>query len=384
MQSERYNSASYADIIDDPTDTGLRALAGDLERLYTVPAPDPALAARLRLQLEAAAATPATAVPLTPRRSRPLRRRALVGAAAAAALALVVFGGMLISDRGSEPVSAEEILSRAQSVAASAAPIGVSSYHQTAASTSRKNGATVTGTTETWYGGSGRFRIERQTRDASGAVVSASGDIANGTQTWRYVTEQGQTRVETHPVQGGAVDTDEKFLPNSEASSLSDLIDLYRDSRCGAATARQQGEAAVAGRTAYVIEVTGGDDCPGKPDQPRIARSVVSVDKETYFPLKTEYFATDGSLFARYDTTSIEYNVTIPESTFTYTPPPGAVVGSTPPAGRQGGTQPKLENVDPDCWKREVAEGRQASAETTCRTTTTGTAVPTAAPTTRP
>jgi outer membrane lipoprotein-sorting protein len=376
MQNETRGSTPSTGVVDDHARSGLQALAADLERLYASPIVDAAFAARLRRRLEGEAATAQAAAPLTPRRSRPLRRRAFAGGAAAAVLALLVFGGMLISDRGSEPVSAQEILSRAQTVAASAAPVGVSSYHQTAASTNRGNGTTVTGTTETWYGGRGRFRIERQTRDASGAVASASGDIANGNQTWRYVTERGQTRVETGTTPGGAIDTDEKFLPNSAASSLSDLLNVYRDSGCGAATARQQGEATVAGRAAYIIEVTGGTDCGGRPGQPRIARSVIAVDKETYFALKTESYTSDGTLLARYETTSIEYNITIPEGTFTYTPPPGAVVGGPTPAGQQGRTQPVPANVAPDCWKREVAAGRQASAEASCRTGPAGTAVP--------
>ena len=69
----------------------------------------------------------------------------------------------------------------------------------------------------------------------------------------------------------------------------------------------------MAGRRIFVVE----DDCStclpaDAPDEMR-GRHVQWIDQTTYLPLKMESYDNQGTLADRYEVTSIEYDVSIPE-----------------------------------------------------------------------
>jgi outer membrane lipoprotein-sorting protein len=312
---------------------------------------------------------------------RPLRRwQAVVGLATAAALVLALVGAAITWFGPSQPVSAQAILDQAQQTAAQdAAPSGVITYHltETQSHSVKLPGGTIT--TETWYAGSNHQRTDTQIKDATGAVVSSSGQISNGAETWIYSTENGQTRViHATGTQWNTSSPDRvagDFDANpSQGGSVADLIAQYNQSDKGCQTATQQGQATVAGRSVYVIILTpkqGQDSCGSRKatdaasqgrdatsqatdvasqaqvatarankvmaatanagqnvsrGQIELGQMTVWVDTQTFLPLKTETKATDGTVLDTYEVTSIQYNVQIPDSTFAYTPPANATV----------------------------------------------------------
>jgi outer membrane lipoprotein-sorting protein len=131
--------------------------------------------------------------------------------------------------------------------------------------------------------------------------------------------------------------------------------------------AQQQGEATVANRAAYVIAVTpkpGGcaptlGTSKAGPAQSGgknvadvgIGQMLVWVDKQSFLPLKTEVRNPAGVLLERSEVTSVQYNVSLPDATFTYTPPPGATVSSFP------------EGTSADDVKRTIAESTAQPAK---------------------
>ncbi|GEM_PF-6539790 len=104
---------------------------------------------------------------------------------------------------------------------------------------------------------------------------------------------------------------------------------------CG--TPQQQGSETIAGRDAYkIVIVPDANGCPDGRGAPPVGRTIFWLDKQTYMQLKWEQYAPEGTLQARYEVTSLQYDVPIPDSTFTYTPPPGATVLTvTPQTGKQ-------------------------------------------------
>jgi outer membrane lipoprotein-sorting protein len=251
---------------------------------------------------------------------RPGGRRAAIAVAAAGALVLAVFGVTMPFTDDTHTVSAEAVLERAQ--AAVSATNSPRTYHARATITDNRREATVT-TQETWFGGNGRARVEMQTRKGSGPAV-LSGFVTDGSRIWEYTTENGQTRYQIYENAGPGKDIDTK-LSGGGVTSLAQLLASYNPKGSGCATAQHQGETTVAGRAAYVIAVSFSADCPGKPGQPRIARQTMAADKQTFLPLRNQTYGADGALLYSYEIQSIRYDVAIPDATFTYTPPPGAV-----------------------------------------------------------
>lgn len=312
---------------------------------------------------------------------RPVRRwQTVVGLAAAAALVLAVVGAAFTWYGPSQPVSAQALIDKAQETAAlDAAPSGITSYHLTATeSTMKVPGGTIT--QEKWYAGKDRQRSDTQIKDANGTVIATNGTIFTGTEMWNYSTESpkgcgnscvGQTRV-IHTT--GAQWTTPVDSDPSQGGSVADVIAKYNQNDKACQTATEQGQATVAGRTVYVLVLTPKQDgCGGKAqnaaDEAKIGTAkamrataaagdasnptaqakaatarvqygssdpgaaskvfgqmTVWVDTQTFLPLKTETKATDGTVLDRYEVTSITYNVTIPDSTFTYSPPANATV----------------------------------------------------------
>jgi hypothetical protein len=284
------------------------------------------------------------------------RRRWPLAVGAAAAVLAVAVAAPLWSRPA--PVSAEALLARAQGAGDGA---GVRSYHLQATLTEGAGqGAT---SIEEWSAGEGRMRRQATRRDAAGAVVAETGTGADGARSWRYVTAQGQTRVmlwdqeakgQPAAKAGGGVQPvpPEKrqalaaggtpgpsasppapaaaARAETDAGELAGLLADLGGKVCG--PAQVQGEATVAGRVAYVISLTPQPDgCPGGRGPLPFARATFWLDKETLRELRTELFALDGALRSRYEVTRLELNVAVPDSTFVYTPPPGATVLTVTP-----------------------------------------------------
>ena len=84
---------------------------------------------------------------------------------------------------------------------------------------------------------------------------------------------------------------------------------------------RRTGEATIAGRPVFVVEADMSRCMPeGAPDELR-GRHVRWVDQKSFLPLKMEMYGRNGSLMDRYEVTSIEYDGSIADSSFTQLPP---------------------------------------------------------------
>jgi outer membrane lipoprotein-sorting protein len=258
-------------------------------------------------------------------------RRPLLGLASAAILALAI-GATLPLWNHPDAVSAQEILDRAEATA-SGSPVAVTTYHlQQVRRVPGKGGATIT--TEVWFGGSSRQRSESRIADGTGAV-SSSGVIFDGAQTWIHHAEKGQTQV-IHTV--GTTWTNPVDDP-SKHTSLSDVLAQYgNDKSC--LTARHVGEESVDNRPSYVIAVTPrADGCgrdlgatarkvvgPGAGGDDSVGQMTIWVDQQTFLPLRTEVRNPTGVVLDESQVTDLQYNVPIPDSTFSYTPPAGVAV----------------------------------------------------------
>jgi outer membrane lipoprotein-sorting protein len=300
----------------------------------------------------------------TGRRWRRAAPALLGGAAAAVALGLA---GGLFAGRP-QAVSAGVVFDRALAAADTAAARGVSSYHLTSIrQVPAKGNATIT--REVWYAGADRQRTD--TRIAvPGAPESVGGTIFNGPETWFFSTADGRTRV-VHTT-GTTGWTPPAESPDAQGS-VADLLARYAQKDC--MDVRQQGEASVAGREAYVLVLTPRPTgCAGRPPQPQtpadatrvaaavatkaaavrtgeaerkaggatpaltLGRLTVMVDKATFLPLRSEATAADGSLLDRYEVISVTYDAPLPAAAFTYTPPAGAEVVDI-----AGGTAPEVK-----------------------------------------
>jgi outer membrane lipoprotein-sorting protein len=83
---------------------------------------------------------------------------------------------------------------------------------------------------------------------------------------------------------------------------------------------KRTGEGTVAGRSVFVIENDlSGCLPPEVPDEMR-GKHVRWVDQKTFLPLKLEMYDVKGGLVDRYEVTSIEYDIEIPDKTFTEIP----------------------------------------------------------------
>jgi outer membrane lipoprotein-sorting protein len=296
-----------------------------------------------------------------------VRRRWPLGLGAAGAVLVL---GVAVSPRLSrpEPVSAEALLARAQAAGEAAT---ARSYHLQATLTRGTGSGAGTTAIEEWVAGKVRTRRQTTQRDAGGAVVAEAGSFSDGSTSWSYTVAQGQTRVIRWDLtaQGGsapnppperaqaAADAEKRKIataqaaaggtpatpgtpapasrsappppgtpaPGPEGGRLSGLLADLGTKVCG--PARLLGEATVAGRTAYAIEVVpapGG--CSDGRGGPPFSRLALWLDKETLLELRAEQYGPGGGLDSRYEVTRLEMGVAIPESTFVYSPPPGAAV----------------------------------------------------------
>jgi outer membrane lipoprotein-sorting protein len=255
------------------------------------------------------------------------RRRVLLSGIAAAAVLVLAPAGLIAWWSQPASVSAETILDRAQATAE--APVETRSYHLKMTRTR----ANVVVESEVWFGGS----TKQRGIDRNPATGGSTETIFNGDHAWIILTDNEHTRA-VHTI--GTAWNKPGDDPSRRAS-LADVLASYRsDKAC--LDARQDGEATVAGRPTYVIVTTAksegcaASDKGGPDDRNRalLGEMRVWVDKEAFVLLKSETHDASGGLLERGEVTSVEYNVTIPDSLFTYVPPPGVQMrefdGATP------------------------------------------------------
>lgn len=309
-----------------------------------------------------------------------MSRRTMFGAAAAGALSL--FAISLAAPLGGQPpeVSAREILEKVQAASNNPLLAGVKSFHLTATSTStRRNGNVAAVTTEQWFVEPNKMRTETRTKQSDGSTA-LSGFVHDGSKVRQYSSGNGREAavvgvvgapvgapfgkepLPDHPAgspplsPGGAQPFDPSAKPAGpvvmrppdgkpagEVPGKPEPADILVIGRDRAAPPDRQsdggrvviartcpepqrrGEATVAGRPVFVVEADMSQCAPeGAPDE-LLGRHVRWVDQKTFLPLKMEMYDRSGTLVDRYEVTSIEYDVSIPDSIFTQLP-----AGTTP------------------------------------------------------
>jgi len=262
--------------------------------------------------------------------------------AAAAALVALLFVALTPGWIGTDAVSAETILDRAASTAAGS--LTVRTYHLLMTGQSPAKGV-ETSTTEVWFDGPDRQRSTERVVGASGTTDLTQDVIFNGPETWIVSTDKGQSRT-IHTI---GTHWNKPADDPSAQGSLADLLNRYGDKQCVAARL-QSGEGTVAGQPTYVIDVAPKPAaCGPRPEvspvpqqAARVSGQVTSsrlenmsqplvrvwVDKHSFLPLKTEVRDPSGAVLERSEVTRVDYNVSVPDATFTYTPPAGMQIST--------------------------------------------------------
>jgi hypothetical protein len=297
-------------------------------------------------------------------------RRSMLGVAAATAVALTA-AGLSLPLVGTPEVSAGEILDKAQANAENPVLAGVKSFHLTAniwtaGGPKGAQDAPHDLVTEQWFVAPDRMRSESRAKDANGKTV-VSGMLMSGTTGKQYATDgandvfmvsvfaapigpkmAGEIKQGQGPAQPAAsggpttatagVRVEQSDQPGGEKPSVAFVVRnpdgdgkpagaassegkdvVYLGENCPEPT--RTGEGTVAGRPVFVIQNDFSSCAPADaPDKLR-GRHVRWVDQKTYLPLKMEMYDSKGALVDRYEVTSIEYDVAIPDKTFTDLPP---------------------------------------------------------------
>ncbi len=343
MPDEADVRMTYPDLCDGDANAERLRLLDALQRAYAEPEPREAFAGLLGRQIAAEAARRHERAGRSWRSTAVLRRRrSLAGLGVAAALAAVAGGAIVLTAGRSQAVSAQAILARAQAATTSATAGGPVSFHLRLIETGYNGTEQHRFVTEVWAAGADHERIEEAALDAAGQPGDTAGTVIDGSGEWRFSTQNGHTEATqlTHdPAKG--ID----FGPLGE--NLAAVMAELGGSACSSVS--QQGEASVAGRPVYVIAASvpaaclksgtgkAGADAQAGTNAPT-PHTTFWVDKETYLPLKIE--STDGTAGKGYEVTSVAYNVAIPASTFSYTPPPGATVHDCREAAAAGCGKP--------------------------------------------
>ncbi|MGB2693865.1 MAG: hypothetical protein WBD55_01615 [Dehalococcoidia bacterium] len=253
------------------------------------------------------------------------RQRWLVmsGLAVAGAIALLVLSVVISRPGNDEPLNASSILARAAQAAEDPNSTGVDSFmgKMTGTLTFNIEGIDdiealdldpsdlhVGGASEVWFKAPDRYRVEAE----DGSVVVFDGD-----QVSQYDAKSG-----TYSQRSVEIGDRLFFLPNSEylsgqLGSPPEFEGLAKDAMVTA------GEP-VLGRETYLIEQTFGD-----------GSSRMWVDKERFMILRSELTATNSwtvpggkatmTLDNKFAFTSLDFDASIDDDLFEFTPPPGAV-----------------------------------------------------------
>lgn len=291
-------------------------------------------------------------------------RRAFVGLATAAALAVTSLGVTSLVGRPSE-VSAQEMLEKSKAFAENPFLSGVKSFHLTATVTGRLPGqdASATRTTEQWFVAPNRMRMETRSQGRDGKAT-VMGNVSDGTNLKSYGTQGADPldMVGVLPAPAGPPPADggDAVIPRADRdASPSGTTAPRREKLEGPPPTegggvmivgakpdgtpprdgdhivvrlddcpppKRQGQGTVAGRAVDIVELDHSSCLPPEVPAEMRGRHRSWVDRETFLPLKMEDYAQDGTLRHRYEVTSIEYDVAIPDSIFTEIPPAGTVL----------------------------------------------------------
>jgi len=328
-------------------DISLAGVDRDLRDIADATAPRPAFLETYLLHLRQAAIEALPSVTANPVRGRTRRIalhrwQAVVGIATAAALILAVGFGAFSWVVRPQPVSAAAVLQKAIAIASDPAAAGIRSYHYKregisyAPSTISINKGTVTSSAATitlilmdehWGVFPNRWRTDYRTS------AVASGSVSDGMTEWSYSPFGVGTEVQIGALPPGAKTP--LFLPIQLPTGAQPGQDATYNAPTGCYRPKLAGEATVAGRAAYVIDLgpylcpssftiyKDGTRVPGPITPPeQQGRHTMWIDKETFFYLKSENYNPDGTLMSRQEVTEIAYNITIPDSVFAYSPPP--------------------------------------------------------------
>ena len=310
-----------------------------LEHIYTTPSPDAAFVNRLEQQLLAQQESKAKQANGSSRHSFwvgwNIRWR---WAAGLAGVAIVLIASLALATwlNRPQPVSAQEIMQKAQTSMQSPAASGLQSYVITetqrmtplnprvAAYGGGEGEQTVQIETRRWYAAPNRGRTELQmtTLAPDGKVVdsSSSVQVSDGTDLWLYSPTDSYVTIYT--LDAGANGKDSLALFGNGLMNLNDLF--QSTSTCY--NAKVAGDATVAGRAAYVIDL-GPSLCPSASAPEMNGKLMIWVDKETFFVLKQEQYSIQGdTVIMSSEVQQVQYNVAIDPARFTFTPPSGLQV----------------------------------------------------------
>ena len=318
-------------------DAELTATVQRLERRLHPPEPGDTFAVQLQHQLEAQTAAPVR------RRNVPsttlAHRWSLAGLAIAVVLVIALVSFYLWMGRP-QPVSAQEIVQRAQASVRSPTDAGVQSFvltqTQRAVPTSRlkaesglKGDEVILSETRRWYQAPNRWRNEFQqaivTPDSKEVSHSTFVLVSDGTDVWQYHSDGNNVIVNRLEPDMNGKDQISLF-----GRDIGDLNALFQQaSTCF--DPKVTGSAIMAGRAAYVIDL-GPTKCPSASAAEMNGRQVIWVDKETFFVLKQELHSMDGDqIIMTNEVTQIQYNVPIDPVQFTFTPPAGSTIADNRP-----------------------------------------------------
>lgn len=329
-------------------DLDLALLARALEEQVRPPEPDDSFATRLRRRLEAQASAsspnghaagsvqhwPWLRIPISATRWR------LAGLATAVVIILALLGVALWTLRP-QPVSAQEIIRKAQATFTAPDASQIRSFVLTEVMIADRSGSSlqnmplVTGPvhsdqatqihseTRRWYQAPDRGRIEDvwTALDANGAVVARRDtlSVSDGIDTWTDDRVTNAVTVSRQTANPGDRTALVPFDPGAD-----DLAAVLKNaSTCYAPVLR--GSATIAGRSAYVIDL-GPSQCPSASAPEINGPRTIWVDKQTFFLLKDVLYDVHGKPLITQEVTSIAYNVPIDPSLFTFAPLPGARV----------------------------------------------------------
>lgn len=266
--------------------------------------------------------------------------RLLIPRLAAMTLAAVVVVALVVAAFGqfgspAQPAQADEILDRAAVVADDPGAFGLESVELRRVSWAKQTnprfgavGQEIERELHLWWQAPNRWRLQvRPTGQADGAGRTIN--ISDGQSV--YAVGDGGKSVTINQWEPeldvlsafSAVDSADVVSGDGGEADLGSLLKNAR--QCY--EPRLIGEENVAGRAAYIVDL-GPSKCPSASAPAMNGRRVVWVDKETFFELKSEQYATgsDEELIATSEVTSVVYNGGIDSSLFSFTPAADAVV----------------------------------------------------------
>ena len=241
----------------------------------------------------------------------------------AALLALaVVAAGLLTWGPPAASVSAAEILDHAYDVSASAALPGISSYHVRASRTTRPaSGLLNDAAIESWGAAPDKRRVSIRCGDCPAEMTADLLEV--GGQVWSVTTLGGRQYALRTTAPDGPADL---LLPLG--GTPADV--LRRAAQLGCGSAAMHGQASVAQRQAYLIEV---DRQPSQTCSSAAGNDQFWVDQQTFLLLRAEeHLHSDriGDEVATYQVTDVAYNVPTSDDLFTYAPTPATRIVASP------------------------------------------------------